>query len=60
MKKSDLNNAMEWLKIQQIDAFIKDGTIYVVCGDSFELELSHDEIIFRAQLYTDSNSLKNK
>lgn len=59
MKKLDLrtlNDAIEWLKIHNINGFINDEKILIVCGDSFELELSDDEIIFRAQLYIDSKN----
>jgi hypothetical protein len=57
MKKLDLrtlNNAIEWLKIHNINGFISDEKIVILCGDYFELELSDDEIIFRSQLYMDS------
>lgn len=53
MEIRTLNNAKEWFKLQNIDAFIQDGSIYVICGDGFELELSKEEIDWRSQLFVD-------
>ncbi len=53
MEIRTLNNANDWFKLQNIDSFIKDGSIYVVCGDGFELELSKDEVDWRSQLFVD-------
>ena len=48
-----INDAEGWFKLQDIPTVQKDDTILVVCGDGFELELSRDEVAFRAQLYRD-------
>ncbi len=45
-----LSFAQEWFKIHNIPTLIYNNTIYYNQG-SFELELSKDEIIYRAEEY---------
>ena len=52
MEKKTLKYADEWFKLHDIPSFIhpKKDTIYIDIGN-FELELSKDEIKYRAELY---------
>jgi len=45
-----LSYAQEWFKIHEMPTLIYNNTIYYNEG-SFELELSKDEIIYRAEEY---------
>jgi|TARA_R100000482_G_C5123651_1_gene147303 hypothetical protein len=53
MEKEILINADKWCQLHDIISFIhpKKNTIYIDIGN-FELELSKDEIKYRAELYS--------
>ena len=52
-----MNNAIkyaeEWFKLQDIPTIYDKETLYVIVGGHFELELSSEEINYRAELYLD-------
>ena len=51
LTNNTLKQAKEWFKIHDMPTLIYNNTIYYNEG-SFELELSKDEIIYRAKEYT--------
>tara|TARA_R100001460_G_scaffold35948_3_gene69095 strand:- start:4245 stop:4433 length:189 start_codon:yes stop_codon:yes gene_type:complete len=50
MDKNTLKQADKWFHIHDINAFIHNASIYIDIGD-FELELSKEEILYRAKEY---------
>ena len=61
MKKEILINADKWCQLHDITSFIhpKKDTIYINIGN-FELELSKDEIEYRASEYIRLKELEEK
>jgi len=55
--KTKLEYANKWFQLQDIPTFISDGSIYIETGH-FELELSEEEISYRAECYLDSEKQK--
>jgi hypothetical protein len=63
---NQIKYAEEWFKLQDIPTIYNDGimnnqikhkeTLYVIVGGHFELELSSEEINYRAELYLDSET----
>jgi hypothetical protein len=51
LTNNTLKHAQKWFKIHHIPTLIYNNTIYYNEG-SFELELSKDEILYRAKEYT--------
>ena len=45
----ETNDALEWYKQHNIDAFIESGFLYIKVG-IYEIEVSQEEIRFRANL----------
>jgi hypothetical protein len=63
MKKNNSFYAEQWFKLQDIPTTHKEkeNTIFVIVGAHFEVELSVEEINYRAELYLESEieGLKN-
>ena len=64
MEKKTLEYADKWFKLHDIKTFIlinksSEKGLYIDIGN-FELQLSKDEIEYRAELYLESKSLINK
>ena len=55
--KTKLQYATKWFQLQDIPTIIIDNSIYLETGH-FELELSEEEISFRAECYLDSEKQK--
>lgn len=43
--------AEEWFKLQDIPTLYNEKSLYVIAGAHWELELSKEEINYRAELY---------
>lgn len=43
--------AEKWFQLQDIPTIVDDGSIYVKVDHGFELQLSADEVEYRAELY---------
>jgi hypothetical protein len=52
--KKTLKYAENWFRLNDIPTTISEGKIFVSPDGHFELELSKDEIIYRAELYIES------
>ena len=55
--KTKLHYAEKWFQLQNIPTIIIDNSIYLETGH-FELELSEEEISYRAECYLDSENQK--
>lgn len=55
--KTKLQYATKWFQLHDIPTFILDNSIYFDTGH-FELELSEEEINYRAECYIDSEKQK--
>lgn len=55
--KNKLQYANKWFQLQNIPTIISDGSIYIETGH-FELELSEEEISYRAECYLNSEKQK--
>ena len=55
--KNKLHYATKWFQLQDIPTIIFDNSIYIETP-YFELELSEEEISFRAECYLDSEKQK--
>ena len=55
--QTKLQYATKWFQLQNIPTIIIDNSIYLETGH-FELELSEEEISFRAECYLDSEKQK--
>ena len=55
--KTKLQYAEKWFQLQNIPTIIIDNSIYLETGH-FELELSEEEISYRAECYLDSENQK--
>ena len=55
--KTKLHYATKWFQLQNIPTIIIENSIYLETGH-FELELSEEEISYRAECYLDSENQK--
>ena len=55
--QTKLQYATKWFQLQNIPTIIIDNSIYLETGH-FELELSEEEISYRAECYLDSENQK--
>tara|TARA_R110001606_G_scaffold387079_1_gene551480 strand:+ start:362 stop:580 length:219 start_codon:yes stop_codon:yes gene_type:complete len=55
--QTKLQYATKWFQLQNIPTIIIDNSIYLETGH-FELELSEEEISYRAECYLDSEKQK--
>lgn len=55
---SKLEYAEKWFQLQNIPTIVRDNSIYLSDGH-FELELSQEEIRYRADCYIVSENKKN-
>ena len=55
MEKETLKNAEEWFKIQEIPTLMCETseTICIITSHGFQIEISEEEITYRADLWTD-------
>tara|TARA_A100001201_G_scaffold84993_2_gene75233 strand:+ start:3772 stop:3984 length:213 start_codon:yes stop_codon:yes gene_type:complete len=51
LSRQTLENAQKWYKVHDIPVYYFNAKLYYNTGD-FELELSKDEVIYRAKEYT--------
>jgi len=55
--KTKLHYAEKWFQLQNVPTITIDNSIYLNTG-TFPVELSEEEIIFRAECYLDSENQK--
>ena len=55
--KTKIQYANKWFQLHNIPTIIYGGSIYIETGH-FELELSEEEISYRAECYLDSEKQK--
>tara|TARA_R110002050_G_scaffold60661_2_gene134488 strand:+ start:371 stop:562 length:192 start_codon:yes stop_codon:yes gene_type:complete len=60
MESNQIKYAEEWFKLQDIPTVYNEKSLYVIAGAHWELELSNEEINYRAELYTNSKIKNDK
>jgi len=51
---NELDCCLNWLKLQSIMARESEGSIYIIANPHYELQLSSEEVSYRAELYKET------
>lgn len=57
-KMDEIDNAIKWFKSNDILCYVNDGSVYVKVSIDFDIEISGNEISYRAELW-ESELLNN-
>ena len=50
-KMDEIDNAIKWFKSNDILCYVNDGSVYVKVSIDFDIEISGNEISYRAELW---------
>jgi hypothetical protein len=50
-KMDEIDNAIKWFRSNDILCYVNDGSVYVNVGGNFDIEISGNEISYRAELW---------
>ena len=51
---SEIECCLKWFELNGISASESEGSIYVLVGSNYELEITPEEVSYRAELYKDT------